>query len=98
MSTAAPTERHPDADLIEQLGGSAAVAALLGFQGDGRVQRVQNWKYRGIPDAVKLRLRYELRPDIFGEPPAATEPVKPNPPKPTLEGGAAAAVPEGEAA
>lgn len=70
MSTNTRAKRHPDADLIDQLGGSAALAALLDYQGDGRVQRVQNWKYRGIPDAVKLRLRYELRPDIFGTGPA----------------------------
>lgn len=71
MSLPASTERHPDAELIDQLGGSAAVATLLGYEGVGRVQRVQNWKYRGMPDAVKLRLRYELRPDIFS--PASTE-------------------------
>lgn len=36
------------------------VAELLGYAKDGGVQRVQNWKTRGIPPAVKLE-----RPDLF---------------------------------
>lgn len=51
---------HPDAKLIEKLGGSTALARRLKLKGAGS-QRVHNWKYRGIP---KL-LRYE-RPDVFG--------------------------------
>lgn len=39
-----------DSDLIESLGGSAKVAARLGCS----VQRVQNWKVRGIPAQVRL--------------------------------------------
>ena len=49
-----------DADLIDGLGGPSKVAALLGFQKAGGVQRVQNWKARGIPARVKLD-----RPDLF---------------------------------
>ena len=46
--------------LIEQLGGPAKVAELLGLRRDGGVQRVHNWRSRGIPAAVKLS-----RPDLF---------------------------------
>ena len=50
---------HPDAALIEALGGPAAVSRLLGLEGHG-TQRVFNWKRRGIPPEVKLD-----RPDLF---------------------------------
>ena len=49
-----------DKALIESLGGPAKVAALLGYDKDGGVQRVQNWLSRGIPAAVKLDF-----PDVF---------------------------------
>lgn len=39
-----------DKQLIESLGGAAKVAGQLGYS----VQRVQNWKERGIPAQVKL--------------------------------------------
>ena len=45
-----------DKETIEHLGGSAKVARKLGYT----VQRVQNWKERGIPAKVKL-----ARPDLF---------------------------------
>lgn len=48
---------HADADLIDQLGGPSALAARLNFTGPFRVQRVQNWKYRGIPEVIRLRHR-----------------------------------------
>lgn len=51
---------HPDWTLITALGGPVKVAELLGYPKDGGVQRVQNWKYRGIPARVKLQ-----RPDLF---------------------------------
>lgn len=51
---------HPDWALITDLGGPAKVAELLNFSKDGGAQRVQNWKHRGIPSAVKLE-----RPDLF---------------------------------
>lgn len=48
-----------DRDLIAELGGSTKLAKRLGF-GDGGVQRVNNWKTRGIPARVKLDY-----PEIF---------------------------------
>lgn len=51
----------PDAKLIEDLGGAAKVAELLGYdKTQGGIQRVHNWISRGIPPAVKLQ-----RPDLF---------------------------------
>lgn len=49
-----------DRALIDALGGASKVADLLGYPADGGVQRVQNWKARGIPSAVKVE-----HPDIF---------------------------------
>lgn len=58
------TTLHPDAEQIERLGGASEVCRLLGIDpGSGGKQRVQNWKYRGIPEIWRLR-----RPDIFGQP------------------------------
>jgi len=45
-----------DKDLIDSLGGPTKVAARLGYT----VQRVQNWKERGIPPRVRLD-----HPDVF---------------------------------
>lgn len=56
---------HPDSDVIDRLGGPAELARRLGYVERGAVQRVQNWKYRGIPEVVRLR-----RPDVFGPAPA----------------------------
>lgn len=58
------TALHPDATAIDQLGGPAEVARLLGFDKPGSIQRVQNWKYRGIPEVIRLR-----RQDVFGPAP-----------------------------
>ncbi len=44
-----------DAELIEQLGGPAKVCELLQLPKFPGVQRVSNWKKRGIPPAVKLQ-------------------------------------------
>ncbi|ARP90296.1 hypothetical protein CAL14_08360 [Bordetella genomosp. 9] len=50
------TEQHPDAARIDQLGGPTKVAERLGIAAEsGAVQRVSNWKKRGIPAAVKLK-------------------------------------------
>lgn len=49
-----------DSELIDSLGGPTKVAELLGLDKRGGVQRVHNWKTRGIPAAVKLS-----RPDLF---------------------------------
>lgn len=54
------TKEHPDWHLITALGGAQKVAEMMGYAKDGGVQRVQNWKARGIPPAVKLE-----RPDLF---------------------------------
>src|SRR5690242_245555 len=55
-----------DAKLIEDLGGPARVAELLGYdKSAGGTQRVHNWCKRGIPPAVRL-----ARPDLFPPPPA----------------------------
>ena len=43
-----------DATLIERLGGPANLARRLSFDPKkGGVQRVQNWKVRGIPASVE---------------------------------------------
>jgi len=52
-----------DSKLIDDLGGPAKVARLLGYPNQGGVQRVQNWKSRGIPPKVRLE-----RPDLFQVP------------------------------
>lgn len=54
---------HPDSELIETLGGAASLARQLneaeGTPDKYDVQRVSNWKVRGIPAAVKL-LHHDL--------------------------------------
>lgn len=57
--------KHPDIEsdrqTIERLGGPTKLAELLGYDKTaGGVQRIQNWKKRGIPSEVKLQ-----RPDLF---------------------------------
>lgn len=56
------TKTHIDADreLIDRLGGPTKVAVLLKLQKAGGVQRVQNWRVRGIPALVKIQ-----HPEIF---------------------------------
>lgn len=49
-----------DRALIDALGGAARVAVLLGIDKNGGVQRVHNWKTRGIPPSIKVS-----RPDLF---------------------------------
>lgn len=42
-------------DLIDAAGGDAAFAKLLGIENEeGVIQRVNNWKRRGMPSAVEL--------------------------------------------
>jgi len=50
-----------DAQIIDDHGGPAKVAAMLGFKAEIGTQRVQNWKKRGIPAAVRLKYL-----DLFG--------------------------------
>ena len=59
---------HADADLIDRLGGPTALARTLGFDSRIGVQRVMNWKYRGIPEIERLR-----NPDIFTPSPSQEE-------------------------
>lgn len=54
------TTTHPHADLIDRLGGPAKLAKKLDLNGAHDVQRVSNWKRRGIPEIWLLR-----RPDVF---------------------------------
>ena len=50
-----------DKEIIDSLGGPAEVVRLLGLSGKpGQVQRVHNWKSRGIPARVRLD-----HPDVF---------------------------------
>lgn len=50
-----------DTTLIEHLGGPARLAARLGYdKKPGGVQRVHNWRTRGIPASVKVEF-----PEIF---------------------------------
>lgn len=59
--------KHPDAELIDNLGGPTKVAEMMGFDlHKGGVQRVTNWKSRGIPSLVRLN-----RPDLFADQPAS---------------------------
>jgi len=50
-----------DSELIDKLGGPAELARKLAFStAKGGVQRVHNWRGRGIPAAVKLK-----HPELF---------------------------------
>lgn len=63
-----------DKQLIDDLGGPAKVAELLGYDKHGGVQRVQNWTTRGIPPKVKLE-----HPDLFIKPAPASPDQPPGP-------------------
>ena len=53
---------HPDKARIDDLGGPAVLAEKLGYDKKiGGVQRVNNWRTRGIPPRVLLEHR-----EIFG--------------------------------
>lgn len=57
-----------DRELIERHGGSAKLARKLNMTKQGSVQRVNNWKTRGIPPKVKLD-----HPELFLTPPEEVE-------------------------
>jgi hypothetical protein len=60
----ATMSEHPDKAVIDALGGPAEVARLLSLDTKkGGVQRVHNWRTRGIPPAVRLD-----HPELFGTP------------------------------
>ncbi|MGU2439540.1 hypothetical protein ACTXHA_03980 [Burkholderia cenocepacia] len=62
MSKATNIDR--DRALIAKLGGAARLAERLGYDTKkGGVQRVHNWKSRGIPSSVKVD-----HPEIFLSP------------------------------
>lgn len=55
------SELHPDSKIIDDLGGPSKLAELLGYdKTHGGVQRIQNWKKRGIPSSVKI-----AHPELF---------------------------------
>ena len=55
------SELHPDSKTIDDLGGPSKLAELLGYdKTHGGVQRIQNWKKRGIPSSVKI-----AHPELF---------------------------------
>ncbi|MGE8691501.1 MAG: hypothetical protein ACN6PJ_30440 [Achromobacter sp.] len=55
---------HPHAEIIDRHGGPTKVAELMGILDEpGAVQRVSNWKRRGIPAEVRL-----AHPDLFVKP------------------------------
>lgn len=49
-----------DVELIDHYGGPARLAEKLGWHERRAVQRIHNWRSRGIPAAVKLKF-----PNIF---------------------------------
>ncbi|RIQ11585.1 hypothetical protein D0844_16355 [Bordetella avium] len=62
-------DQHPHAALIDALGGPTAVAERLKLLDEpGAVQRVSNWKRRGIP--AQVRIDY---PEVFAEAARAVE-------------------------
>lgn len=54
-----------DAQIIDDHGGPAKVAEMLGYDPKSGTQRVHNWKTRGIPPAVRLE-----HLELFGMPAA----------------------------
>lgn len=64
MSTKDEAERmkqiSEDAAIIEREGGGAVLARKLGLKGPRPADRVNNWKVRGIPAAIKL-----MYPEVF---------------------------------
>lgn len=90
FNLAMDSKPHPDATLIDQLGGPADVARLLGFDPKGGTQRVQNWKTRGIPEVIRLR-----RPDVFGPAPANADTLEPTAARPTAAAAGEAAEADG---
>jgi len=80
------TDIHPDWVQIEALGGPAKVAERLGWHKDGGLQRIQNWKRRGVPALVKLEHAELFLPGRPSMPPAPP-PVEP-PAAAAMAGGA----------
>ncbi len=62
--------KHPDSDIIDALGGTAAVARLC----EVKQPSVSDWRKDGIPRARRMYLK-AIRPDVFH--PAPTAPAEP---------------------
>lgn len=57
---------HPHAEIIDRHGGPAKVAELMGIlDKPGAVQRVSNWKRRGIPAEVRLEFPHLFVNPVF---------------------------------
>ena len=59
--------RMNENDLIDSLGGPAALARLLGFLPASGTQRVHNWKARGIPAYIKVAHPELFMPDLMAK-------------------------------
>ncbi|RRU17847.1 Rha family transcriptional regulator [Stenotrophomonas sp. 278] len=57
-------DKTPDSEVIDRLGGTAAVARLCKV----RSPSVSEWRTNGIPPARRQFLEL-LRPDVFGDTP-----------------------------
>lgn len=57
--------KHPDSEIIDALGGTAAVARLC----DVQPPSVSDWRKSGIPKARRMYLKL-MRPDVFRKPKA----------------------------
>ncbi|WP_025138110.1 hypothetical protein [Achromobacter sp. DH1f] len=55
--------KHPDSDIIDRLGGTAAVARLCKVKDPS----VSDWRKGGIPSARRMFLE-TIRPDAFTPP------------------------------
>lgn len=44
-----------DAEIIDHYGGPARLAEKLGWAESRAIQRIHNWRSRGIPAAVKIK-------------------------------------------
>ena len=63
----AEAAQHPDAQIINALGGPSVLAQTLGYdKSAGGAQRVQNWLTRGIPSAVKADHPHLFLPSRIG--------------------------------
>ena len=51
---------HDDAKLIDKNGGVSAIAEMTGYS----IQRVWNWRVRGIPPEEKIKYAHIFLPDL----------------------------------
>lgn len=65
-----------DAELIQHHGGPTRLAEKLGWQEKrGAIQRINNWRTRGIPAAIKLAFPALFLPGWTGGTTASVEKV-----------------------